>query len=211
VDRIYTEKQCRLLTEPLYSSWPGLGEGRTFLALANVGWFHTVGQPPLVPDVLFSLDVVPAGDLHTKAGHSYFQWLIGKPPEVLFEIVSDPRGGEEHLKMQTYARLGVSVYVIYDPDNILKGGKLRVYFLQQTKYEPTDQRWFPQLGLGLTLWEGTFENQRDTWLRWCDRDGVVIPTGAERAEMADRRATEAAEKIGRLEAQLRALGVDPGQ
>ena len=48
VDNIYTEKLYRLLTEPLYSSWAGPGEGRSFLALANVGWFHTYGQPPLV-------------------------------------------------------------------------------------------------------------------------------------------------------------------
>src|SRR5947209_19317690 len=78
VDNIYTEKQYRLLTEPLYSSWGGPGEGRSFLALTDVGWFHTWGQPPLVPDGLLSLDAAPAGDLRTKEGRSYFQWLIGK-------------------------------------------------------------------------------------------------------------------------------------
>src|SRR5713101_1725541 len=35
VDSIFAEKQQRLLTEPLYSSWPGPGVGRCFLALAN--------------------------------------------------------------------------------------------------------------------------------------------------------------------------------
>src|SRR5258707_22477 len=88
-DSIYIEKQCRLLTEPLYSSWAGPGEGRPFLALTNVGWFHTWGQPPWVPDVLLSLDAILGGDLRTRAGHSYFQWLIGKPPDVVMEIVSD--------------------------------------------------------------------------------------------------------------------------
>src|SRR5437870_381497 len=70
VDSIYAEKQYRLLTEPLYSSWAGPGEGRSFLVLTDVGWFHTVGQPPLVPDALLSLDAAPSGDLHSKEGRS---------------------------------------------------------------------------------------------------------------------------------------------
>lgn len=54
------------------------------------------------------------------------------------------------------------------------------------------------------------------WLRAYDRDGVMIPTPAERAEMEQRRAetekqraeTEK-QRADRLAAQLRALGVDP--
>jgi hypothetical protein len=216
VDSIYTEKQQRLLTEPLYSFPNLLGEGRPFLALANVGWFHTYGQPPLVPDCLLSLDVTPAGDLRDKAGRSYFQWLIGKPPDVAIEIVSDRRGGEEDFKMRLCARQRVVFYVIYDPNNLLKGGVLRAYVWQRGQYEPVDPHWFPEVGLGLTLWTGTFEGQPETWLRWCDRDGQVIPTGAERAEEEHRRAEEerrradqADDKVQRLAAQLRALGVEP--
>ena len=97
VDSIFTEKQQRLLTEPLYSSWAAPVEGGAFLALANVGWFYKYREPPLVPDVLLSLDAAPAGDLRSKEGRSYFQWLIGKPPQVIIEIVSDKRGGEESL------------------------------------------------------------------------------------------------------------------
>src|SRR5262249_17537884 len=160
--------------------------------------------------------VVPAGPLRTKAGHSYFQWLMGKAPDVVIEIVSDRRGGEEDFKMKAYARLRALFYVIYDPDNLLHGGVLRAYALQRGKYEPVEPRWFLELGLGLTLWEGTFEGHPATWLRWCDQDGRVIPTGAERAEEERhraederRRANETAEKLKRLTAQLRALGIEP--
>jgi Uma2 family endonuclease len=194
VDSIFTEKQQRLLTEPLYSSWTAPVEGG-FLALANVGWFFKWKEPPLVPDVLLSLGVAPAGDLRTKEGRSYFQWLIGPPPQVIVEIVSDKRGGEEGLKMRTYARLGVLYYVIFDPDDLLENGVLRTFVLSRGKYESIDAKWFPEVGLGVVLWTGTFEGQQQTWLRWCDKDGRVIPTGAERAE--------------RLAAQLRALGVEP--
>ena len=40
VDRIFVEKLYRLLTRPLYASWPGPGAGRPFLILVNVGWFY---------------------------------------------------------------------------------------------------------------------------------------------------------------------------
>jgi Uma2 family endonuclease len=200
---ILAEKQQRLLTEPLYSSWTGPGEGRPYLALANVGWFYALRKPPLVPDVLFSLDTAPAGDLRTKEGHSYYQWLMGgKPPDVVIEIVSDRRGGEESYKLRMYARLGVLFYVIYDPRDVLGGGVLRALALQRGKYEAINPAWFPEVGLELTLWEGTFEAQADTWLRWCDQAGRVIPTGAERADVAT-------DKVKRLEARLRELGIDP--
>jgi TATA-box binding protein (TBP) (component of TFIID and TFIIIB) len=39
-------------------------------------------------------------------------------------------------------------------------------------------------------------------LRWCDQEGKVIPTGAERAETEHQRAELLAQK-------LRELGIDP--
>jgi hypothetical protein len=59
VDNIFSEKQQRLLTEPLYNSPGWVGEGRSFLALANVGLFYAIRQPPYVPDMMLSLDVDP--------------------------------------------------------------------------------------------------------------------------------------------------------
>jgi hypothetical protein len=189
VDSLFAEKEERLLTRPLYASWTAAG-GQPFLAMANVGYFYGYRRPPLVPDMFLALDAVPSGDLHTKEGHSYFQWLQGKPPNVVIEIVSDRRGGEEGLKQRTYALQGVLYYVIFDPDNLLGGGVLRAFALNQGEYEPIDPGWLPRVGLGLTLWQGTFEGCSDTWLRWCDREGRVIPTGEERAEEERRRAEE---------------------
>ncbi len=57
VDNLFSEKQQRLLTRSLYSSWPGPGEGRPFLAAANVAVYFAVRQPAIVPDVFLSLDV----------------------------------------------------------------------------------------------------------------------------------------------------------
>jgi hypothetical protein len=66
VDNILSEKQQRLLTESLYSSWDGPGEGRTFMVAANVGIFTSVSQPPVVPDVFISLDVKAPANFHEK-------------------------------------------------------------------------------------------------------------------------------------------------
>ncbi len=63
VDNIFSEKQQRLLTESLYSSWRGPGAERPFLALANVGVFYALAKASLVPDVLLSLDVQAPADL----------------------------------------------------------------------------------------------------------------------------------------------------
>src|SRR5262245_43818855 len=75
VENIFAEKQQRLLTEPLYSSWSGPGEGRSFLALANVGLFFGDTEPPLAPDVLLSLDVPQHRDLSRKEHCSYILWV----------------------------------------------------------------------------------------------------------------------------------------
>jgi len=59
------------------------------------------------------------------------------------------------------------------------------------------------------LWSGEYEGARGEWLRWCDEHGQVILTGKEAADQERQRAEERAERIKRLEAQLRSLGVDP--
>jgi Uma2 family endonuclease len=237
VDSIFAEKQYRLLTEPLHSSWAGPENGGTFLALSDVGLFYAAGEPALAPDVMLSLNVRKPLDLTRKDNRSYFVWIMGKPPDVVIEIVSDCRGSEEDYKMDVYARVRVTYYVIFDPLNRLSSETLRGYALHEGVYRPIDVSRLPEVGLGLTLWEGNYEDQPGRWLRWCDRDGVLIPTGHEqakqerqhaeqerqraeqadqraeqerqRAEQADQRAEQERQRAERLVAQLRALGIEP--
>ncbi len=215
-DNMFSEKQQRLLTEPLYSSWPGPGEGRPYIAAANVGVFAAVSQPPLVPDAFLSLDVRASQDLWPKHHRSYFLWEYGKPPHVAIEIVSNRKGREAGGKMRDYARIGVIYYAIYDPDAQLRGQALRVYALREGKYAAIKDRWLPEVGLGLTLWQGVHEGVEAIWLRWCDRDSNVLPTGTERAEQERERAEQERERAEqereraeRLANKLRALGVNP--
>jgi hypothetical protein len=194
VENLFFERLMRLLVEVLYCSWAGPGKGRTFAAFANVGLFHEPKQTPLVPDVMLSLDVDP-GEVARRGIRSYFLWEFGKPPDVVMEFVSDRRGGEAGLKMQEYARIRVSYYVVFDPFDLLHQGVVRAFELRGGVYEAIDPRWLPGVGLGLTLWEGAYEGLRGQWLRWCDQTGKLLLTSQERIE--------------RLSEKLRALGVDP--
>jgi Uma2 family endonuclease len=233
VDNFFSEKQQRLLTEPLYSARMAERLGRPLLAAANVGVFYGEGQPAIVPDALVSLDVALAADLWPKANRSYFIWRFGKPPDAVVEIVSNREGGE----LERYAQLGVAYYVVFDPQRVLGEEMLRCYELRGRTYAPCAGGWLGDIGLGVRLWEGEYEGVRAVWLRWCDQEGNVIPTGAElaeaeraRAEAEQRRADEARQRAEaeraraeaeqrraeaeraraeRLAARLRALGIDP--
>lgn len=237
VDSWLAEKEQRLLTEPLYGSWEGPGDGRPFVAMANVGLFYRGYHPPVVPDAMLSLDVETPDDFSITANQSYFTWVAGKPPDVVIEIVSKRPGGEGDRKLELYAQIGVPYYVIHDPYRRLSQDLLRVYRLVVRHYERMADGRMPEVGLSLALWEGKYEGAPATWLRWHDLDGVPIPTSAERVEAERRRAEAAAQRAeaeahraeaeaqraeearqraetaeamaARLAARLRALGVDP--
>lgn len=220
VDNTFSEKQQRLLTQTLYSSWTPPGEKgsktrRKFWTAANVGIFSWVHKSGIAPDVFVSLDVEPPTEAIRKA---YFYWDCGKFPELVIEIVSNTRGGEISRKHNRYEQMGIPYYVVLDPFLYFKGEVLRVFTLQDGVYQPTSEHFFPCLGLGLKLWRGTFEDITRTYLRWCDGKGKLLPTADERTERAAERAKRESERAKReskraatLAAKLRELGVDPNK
>jgi Uma2 family endonuclease len=199
VDNIFSERQQRLLTESLYSSWK---TERPYVALANVGLFYAVRKPAVVPDVFVSLDVELPKEVWEKRHRSYFLWEYGKPPEIVIEIVSNRKGGELEEKRQLYAQIGVAYYVVFDPAEHLGQDILQLFELQGRRYVSLEGIWLPELKLGLMLWEGEYEGVRGSWLRWCDANGDLLLTGAESAQQERERAEK-------LAAQLRALGIEP--
>ncbi len=67
-----------------------------------------------------------------------------------------------------------------------------------------------------TVWQGLVQGWTATWLRWCDDQGVVLPTGVEkiaqekqRAEQEKQRAEQQKQRADRLAEKLRAMGIDP--
>ncbi len=212
VDNLFSAKQQTLLKRPLYSSWtPPAGEEqsdekRKFLADANVGLFYSPYQPPLVPDFFLSLDVEPHQDWYVKDHRPYFTWEFEKTPDVVVEIVSNQKGEELGRKLQRYARIGITYYVVYDPQQLLSADVIRVYEQGIGKrYRLRKDLQLPDVGLSLTLWQGTFEGHTDTWLRWCDASGKLIPTGEERAAQAEARAEQAEAELVKLREEVERL------
>lgn len=135
VDNFQSEKQQRLLVEPLYSSWlPGI----SFIAAANVELFYALKQDPLVPDAFLSLGVQLPADWSQKQNCSYFVWELGKVLEVCIEVVSNKVGKELGSKKDDYARIGVPYYAVFDPLKQLQGKEelnetlLKVWVLNTT-------------------------------------------------------------------------------
>lgn len=236
VDNLFSEKQQRLLAETLYTGWtPPPNEefpqgGRTFWGAANVGIFPTIHQSAIVPDLFLGLDITAPGDRHKTK--SYFFWEFGKAPEVVIEIVSNTKGNELTRKKFDYARLAVRFYVVFDPDRRLTDDVLQVLALRGATYERLEKAWLPEIGLGLTLWRGVYEDAEDTYLRWVDQEGNLLLTGNEKAARETERAareTERAEReteradqeaqarreaeahAAQMAAKLRELGLDPDQ
>lgn len=208
VDNLISEKQQRLLVITLYSSF---SPEVTFLATANVGLFYGLKIPPLVPDVMLSLDVQIAEEWEKKENRSYFVWEFGKPPEIAVEIVSNKVGQELGTKLQDYARARVAYYAVFDPLHQLGDAVLRVFELHGNQYTELSEPWMEQIDLGLTLWQGEFEGKQYEWLRWCDRAGNVLLTGDERAEQERQRADRAQQRADQLAELLRSQGIDPDQ
>lgn len=228
VDNFQSAQQQRLLIDAPCSSQ---ALPLPFIAEANVGLFYKLKGDPIVPDVLLSLGVQRAEDWFQRRHRAYFVWEFGKVPDVCIEIVSNQEGDELTVsqksqrkgkvvgKQDIYAQIGVPYYVVFDPlrqiqgEQEMRGALLRVWVLAAGRYEELTEGagidtlnqsvWLETVGIGLTLWHGSFEEAVPRlWLRWCDREGRVIPTGAERADAEKLRAD--AEKLRADAEKLRA-------
>ncbi|GIK56828.1 MAG: Uma2 family endonuclease [Chloroflexi bacterium] len=213
VDNIFSAKQQRLLVRSLYASWQ---TDRKFVADSNVGVFVTPYRPAIVPDMFLSLDVEIAEDWFAQEHRSYFIWEFGKPPDLVVEIVSNKKGGENGKKLDDYARMNVWYYAIYDPQLLIQNQVLQLYELRADGYVPVKNLYMEKIGLGLMLWDGRYESRDGQWLRWCDKEGHLLLTGEEaaiaergRAEAERDRAEREMRRAAALAEKLRALGVDP--
>jgi Uma2 family endonuclease len=224
VDNQFAEKQHRLLAETLYNSWQ---PGDSFVAMSNVGLFYSLHTPPFVPDLLVSLGVSSPANPFPKRYRSYFVWEYGKVPDLVVEVVSNTEGGEDTTKLKGYAKIGITYYVIYDPEKYLSSSPLRIYRLAGGRFEleRTESPIFESLGLGMRIWDGEYETMHQSWLRWTTLDGKLLPTGKEeslraedekqraehekqRAEHEKQRADIAEQEAKELRDRLKQLGLD---
>ncbi|MEO1652401.1 MAG: Uma2 family endonuclease [Bacteroidota bacterium] len=188
VDNIFSEREQRLLINPLYAN---LWTDRDFMAFSNVGIYYEPKLPPVVPDMFISFDIKAPENWREKKNRAYFAWLYGKGPELVLEVVSNKEGGEAERKMDIYAHMGVKYYVLVDPDLLVFPARVQVFQLSEHRhYVPLldKHNYMPEIKLGITLWEGLFEDFTDDWARWCDKQGNILKTAQENAEIEKERA-----------------------
>ena len=83
----------------------------------------------LAPDVLVTFDV------RRKVEKSYRIWLVGKPPDVVWEFGSDSTWkGDAKEKKARYRKWGVSEYWLYDPQGGLHNPRLQGFQLVKGRY-----------------------------------------------------------------------------
>ncbi|HEY9704797.1 MAG TPA: Uma2 family endonuclease, partial [Allocoleopsis sp.] len=201
VDNWISEKQQRFLSRVLYNEWTD----KVFLSGANVGIYYQDKMPAIIPDVFISLDVQVPENYWEKKHRCYLTWEFGKVPELAIEIVSNKIGDELGEKKRIYQKMKVNYYVVFDPNKFLGEQVLSIYELHRGRYVEKTDNWLEELDLGLTLWDGEFEQLTTTWLRWCDRSGNILLTGQETAVKERNRANLAEERANLAEQKAQLL------
>ena len=148
-------------------------------------WFYVPNVPPL---------------LDGQIRRSYVIWREFLAPLIALEFASGDGTEERDRTPLSYSGTGevtkpgkfwvyecimrIPYYGIYE----ISKGKLEVYNLVGGRYQtisPNERGHYPiaQIGVELGVWEGSYQNQTQRWLRWWDREGNLLLTGAERAEL----------------------------
>ncbi len=181
-------------------------------------WFYVPNVPPL---------------LNGEIRRSYVLWREFMAPLIALEFASGDGSEERDAtplsitaegkttkpgKFWVYEQIvRIPYYAIYE----IKSGNLEVYHLSDFAYqklEPNQRGHYSisALNVELGLWEGSYQNQTQLWLRWWDSEGNLLLIGDERAEQERiraeqerQRAEQAEQKVAQLTERLRAMGIDP--
>ena len=180
-------------------------------------WYPVEGDPKIrqAPDVLVAFSR-PKGDRG-----SYQQWREDDiAPQVVFEILSPGnRLGEMVRKLGFYNRYGVEEYYIYNPDTIDFTGLLRTDG-DLTVIEELDGWVSPNLGIRFQMTPETLEIYRpdgEKFLTYVElgaqreAERQRAETERQRAEAAEAELDAQRDRIAALEAQLKAMGIEPGE
>lgn len=148
-------------------------------------WFGVVG--------------VPYFDREQDLRLSYVIWQEDVNPFIVVELLSpstqkedlgeiEPEPDEPPTKWQVYEEiLQVPYYGVYDRQN----SSFRAFHLQNQRYQeleiPDNRLWLAELGVGLGVWQGSYQKIDRLWLRFYDASGNWIPTPEERERQRAER------------------------
>lgn len=148
--------------------------------------YHTTGvsvKVPVVPDAFLSLGVERRKideDGQSEGRLSYALWEeSGIAPAMVLEMVSKTPGGEYDEKLETYRRLGVLYYLVYNPKHWERDRHLpfELYKLVEGRYQLQigEPYWMPEVGLGIGRTQQLFGGIELEMLLWHDKQGISYP------------------------------------
>ncbi len=178
----------------------------------GIYWRETA--PPekgaVAPDWFYVSNVPPKLDGEIR--RSYVLWREFIAPLIAFEFASGDGTEERDTtplsrtdfgevskpgKFWVYERIiRMPYYGIYEINN----GKLEVYRLMDGFYQlltANERGHYPiaPLDVELGLWQGSYLNQTQLWLRWWDKQGNLLLIGDERAEKAEQAQRDAIPRL----------------
>ena len=186
------------------------------IVLADQFLYYAQGFPKLrvAPDVMVIFDVPPG------ARDNYKTWEEGQVPAVIFEITSEgTRKQDQDSKKTLYEQLEVQEYWLFDPKGEWIPEQLRGYRLQGDGYAAIADGRSEPLQLRLQV-DGTLIGfyREDTGekllapgelVQALRAETLARQSAEERAEWEHQRADRTESQVGRSQAQLKALGVNP--
>ncbi|AFY71879.1 protein of unknown function DUF820 [Thalassoporum mexicanum PCC 7367] len=158
------------------------GDRQDWFLGMNMGVYYDLDNPkvPIVPDCFLSLGVPRHKDEFGR--RSYVMWEENfMPPIVAIEHVSHIYRGEYEAKLQSYLKMRLLYYIVYNPEFAQRDqhNRLEVYKLQNSGYElhqaGQEPIWMPEVGLGIGREIGVFNGWEREWLYWYDQTGNRYP------------------------------------
>ncbi|NEO56585.1 MAG: Uma2 family endonuclease [Okeania sp. SIO3B5] len=160
-------------------------------------WFYVPNVPPLLNGefrrsyCLWQEKIAPLIAIEFASGDGTEE--LDKTPLSVSEDAETTKPG----KFWVYEQIiEIAYYGIY----IVKTGNLEMYYLEDNSYRqmsPNERGHYfiEPLGIELGKWQGSYQNQTLSWLRWWDSEGNLLLTGAEGKEIEKARGDRLAKQL----------------
>lgn len=169
---------------------------------SNLLLYYVEGEPTkfVVPDIFVVLNSDPG------RRRTFKTWEEGKVPDVMIEVTSkSTRRDDEVFKLETYCRLGIAEYFVYDPTGDYLAPALQGFRLAESGYQriPAGE----SVALACERLSMTLRLQGDQLILSDTLTGAVLLTEAEaerrRADEQQERALALEREVERLREELR--------